>query len=162
MNVFQIALLVGVAVTALISWRLPNALLWILVAGADAVACDVYYAYDGARPAVFTLCVDCLVCLAIHWLAKERYEIWLFRVMQLSVFVSVLRIIGVLEWSYIYATTLELINWLALLLISSTAILGRVGASELFFHSWVRSFLLGAYSYLRRPRKTAHWSQVPK
>jgi hypothetical protein len=162
MNVFQIALLIGAALTALISYRLPHALLWLFVAGADAVACDVYYAYDGARPAVFTLCVDCLVCLAIHWLAKERYEIWLFRIFQLSVFVSVLRISGVLVSSYMYVTTLELINWLALLLISSTAILGKVGASDRFFHYRFRDFLHSAYSYLRRPRKTAHWSRVSK
>lgn len=160
MNVFQIALLIGAVITALISYNLPHALLWICLAGANVVVCDIFYSYDLPYPAAFTLAADALLCLLIHWLATEKWEIGIYIIYCISVLVSVLKLWGALPSDYIYRTLLECINWAALFLITGTAILGKVGASGSFFsYNW-RGYVWGAYHYLRRPRKTPHWSRV--
>lgn len=159
MNEFQIAILVGAIVTALISARLPHALLWILLGGTVAVACDFYYSYDLPYPAAFTLACDALLCLSIHWMAKERWELRIFNIYQFSVLISLFRLPGVIASEYAWVTMLELCNWAALLFITGTAILGKVGASDYFFHRSWRAHFSRAYSYLRAPRKSAHWSK---
>jgi hypothetical protein len=160
MNEFQIALLIGAAITALISWRVPHALLWISLGAIDAAACDIWSAYDLAWPAAFTLGCDALLCLSIHWLAEERWELRTFNIYQLSVLISILKLPGVIESQYVYATITELLNWGVLLLIGGVGIMGRIGASGLFFHYRWRDHIYNAYSHLRSPRKTAHWHKV--
>jgi hypothetical protein len=161
MNIFQIALLVGAGVTALISWKVTHALLWIGLAGVNAVAGYLYLWRDLPHPTAFIFAADCLLCLAVHWLAKERYELWIFHAYQFSVLISLLRLAGVITNEYLYFTLLELVNWAVLLLISGTAILGKAGASGRFFlHPW-RPYVLRIGNYLRSPRAKDHWSKVP-
>ncbi len=160
LNEFQLAILVGAIIAALISYKLPRALLWMFLGGTVAVACDFYYAYGLPRPAAFTLASDALLCLSIHWFAKERWELRIFNIYQLSVLISLLRLPGVIASPYVYTLLLELLNWAALLFIAGTAILGRVGAGDyLFYRDW-RSRVHRAYTYLRSPRETAHWRKA--
>lgn len=158
MNIFQISMLLGAAITALISIKLPHAFMWICLAGANAVVCDLFYAYDLPYPAAFTLACDCLLCLSIHWLAEERWEIGLYVIFAVSVSISLLHM-WVLADAYLYRMLLEICNWAALLLISGTAIVGRVGSSDHFLHRSRRHYVADALASLRRPRKTPHWSK---
>jgi hypothetical protein len=159
MNIFQILLLVGAGVTALISWKLPHALLWIGLAGLNAVAGYVYVGRGLPHPVAFIFAVDCLLCLAIHWLAKEKYELLIYNCYQVSVFISLLRLVGLIKNEYLYYLLLELVMWVAMLLISGTAILAMVGGSGRYFHSAWRPYARRIGGYLRSPRSSSHWSK---
>jgi hypothetical protein len=158
MNVFQIAMLIGAGVAALISYKLPHALMWISLGAVVAVACDIFYAYNLPYPAAFTLACDALICLTIHWFAKEKWETGLFLIFQFSVLVSLLRLASVIDGEDTYRLALELCNWAALFMIAGTAILGGAGG-RILYGAW-RSYVLGAYRYLRSPPKADHWRKV--
>lgn len=155
MNEFQLAIMAGAAVAAFASRKLPHAWLWISLGAANSVACNIFYAYNLPYPAAFTLACDALMCLTIHWFAKERWELGLFLIYQFSVLISILRLASFIDGEDTYRLTLELINWAALFMIAGTAILG--GAGGYVIRSAWRSYFLGAYRYLRSPPATAHW-----
>lgn len=159
MNEFQIALLIGAAITVLISWKIPHSLLWVCLGAADAAACDLWYSYGLVYPAAFTLAADALLCLTIDWLANERWEFKIFNLYRLSVLISVFNMLGIIASGYVYATMLELIDWAVLLQIGGTGIMGRVGGSGYFFHYRWRAYFSHAYSRLRSPRKSPHWAR---
>lgn len=158
MNVFQIAMLIGAVVAALVSYKLPHALMWISLGAVVAIACDVFYAYNLPYPAAFTLACDALMCLTIHWFAREKWETGLFLIFQLSVLISLLKLASVIDGEDTYRLALELVNWAALFMIAGTAILGGAGG-RIFHNSW-NSNVWRAYRYLRSPPKTAHWRKV--
>lgn len=161
MNEFQIAIMAGAAITALIARKLPHAWLWISLGAVNAIVCNYFYHYNLPYPAAFTLACDALMCLVIQAVARERWEISIFILYQFSVLVSAARLATVVGiWSVIdsegtYRLTLELINWAILFMIFSTAILG--GARGYALRSaWLR-YVSWAYHYLRGPPKTNHW-----
>lgn len=159
MNVFQFALLIGAIGAAAISWRLPHSLLWIAVATASFVTSAFYEATGLPHPAAITLLCDALVCIVIDWCAREKWETRIFQVFQMSVLISVLRLFEVVQSHELYILALELCNWSALLLITGTAILERIGANDdgdRLRHSW-RHYLHNAYTALRGARQTSHW-----
>ena len=158
MNVFQIAMMAGACTAALVAHKLPHAWLWIALGAVNAIACDTYYAYNFPYPAAFTLACDALLCLTVHWFARERWELGLFVIFQFSVLISVLRLWSVIDGEDTYRLALELCNWAALLMIAGTAILGGAGGHVLR-NAW-RAYVLGAYRYLRSPPKTPHWRKV--
>lgn len=158
MNEFQIAIAVGAVVSALIARNLPHAWLWISLGAVNAVACDIFYSYNLPYPAAFTLACDALMCLTIHWFAKERWELGAFILYQFSVLISIFRLSSIIDSEDTYRLTLELINWAILLMIAGTAILGGAGGHVLR-NAW-RAYVSGAYRYLRSPPKTAHWRKV--
>lgn len=133
MDVFQGALLAAAIAAALLSWNNPRGLAWIAVAAVDFVLCAFYQA---AEPAVlpypmFTGLVDATVCLVLYLVGRFRWEMWLFRIFQLSVLFSVLRLFGIIETTYLYVAMLELANWLALLVIGGTSLLRHVNGMGL-------------------------------
>jgi hypothetical protein len=158
MNGFQIAMMAGAAIAVIVSWKLPHALLWVFLGTVNAVACDLFYAYNLPYPAAFTLACDALMCLTIHWFARERWELGLFIIFQFSVLISVLRLWSVIDGEDTYRLALELCNWAALLMIAGTAILGGAGGHVLR-NAW-SGYVRGAYRYLRSPPKTDHWRKV--
>lgn len=158
MNIFQIAMLAGACTVALIGHKLPHAWLWISLGAVNAIACDIFYAYNLPYPAAFTLACDALLCLTVHWFARERWELGLFVIFQFSVLISVLRLWSVIDGEDTYRLALELCNWAALLMIAGTAILGGAGGHVLR-NAW-RDYVLRAYRYLRSPPKTPHWRKV--
>ena len=155
MNGFQIAIMVGAAVTAIVSWNLPRAFLWISFGTIVAIACDVAYAYKLPYPEAFTLACDALMCLVIHWFAKEKWEMGTFIIFQFSVLISLLRMGSFIDGKDTYRLALELCNWAALIMIAGTAIIGGAGGRVLHDH-WV-SYIRRAYLYLRSPPKSDHW-----
>lgn len=159
MNGPQLAILAWAIGTALVSYRLPHAVLWICLAGADAVACDLYRSAELAYPAAFALASDALLCLAIHWLARERWELRLFNIYQLSVLISVLRLPSMIAPEYAYDMLQELCNWAALFLIAGTARLEGLGARGIFPRGFWGAYIHRAYSHLRAPRSTPHWTK---
>lgn len=155
MNEWQMIISAAAIIVAALSYKLPHAVMWIALGAANAVACDVFYAYGLNYPAAFTLACDCLVCLCINWFATEKWESGLFAVFQVSALISILRLSGILAEEGDYLLLLELCNYAALALIGGTAILGGAG-DRLLRRRW-RSYVLWAYHYLRAPPAKAHW-----
>lgn len=158
MNSFQLAILIGAVLTALFTWHLPHARIWIALGAVNALACNIFYAYNLPYPAAFTLALDAVMCLTIHWFARERWELGLFVIFQFSVLVSILHLASVIDGDDTYRLTLELVNWAALLMIAGTAILGGAGGHVLY-DRWDR-YIRRAYFYLRSPPSKDHWRKV--
>lgn len=158
MNEFQIAIAAGAFVAAVLSYKLPHAWLWIGLGTVSVIVCNVSFNYNFPYPAAFNLACDALMCLTISWLAKEKWEMGLYRIFQASVMVSIARMIVGADSEDTYRLALELCNWAALLMIAGTAILGGASGRD-FLGSW-RAYVRRAYVYLRRPPKTAHWRKV--
>lgn len=131
MNEFQVALLLGAVFVAVVSSNLPRSNLWIAAGAASFIASTAWSRYGMPFPPAFTMGCDALVCLAIYFLARERWEEWLYRVFQASTLISLVYLAGPIEIGsvvitmshWLYVVTLEIANWAALLLIGGTALL---------------------------------------
>jgi len=131
MSEFQLALLIGLIITALISSRLPRARLWLACGAASFVLSTAYARYSIPHAPAFTLACDAALCLTVYFYGKERWEIsGIYRIFQLSVLISLFRLSNIIvdQWTYIVA--LEILNWAALLLISGTSFLDRARVNE--------------------------------
>lgn len=166
-NDFQLALLIGALITAIIASSLPRAHMWILGGSLSFIASTAYYRYGYPHYPLFTLACDGLLCLAIYALAKERWELWLMRLFRLSVFVSLIYS-SLLFYSpsfanhYVYVVVLEFINWGALALIAGTKVLDEVGDNE---GGFARHRVAGLRSHLhslRAARPQAPWHKVSR
>lgn len=127
MNEYQFALLIGAAITALITYRTPRALLWIGVGALSFVLSTLYGRTGLPFPAAITALCDAGVCFAIYFAAKARWEMYLFLLFQGSVLVSTMYLAGIIGPHWAYIAFLEGINWLALGVIGGTAALSWVG-----------------------------------
>jgi len=168
MNEFQIAILIAAIGTAIASRHIPHAVMWICLGAVNAVICDLYYASGLAYPAAITLLCDAMMCIAIDWCAREKWELRLFQVFQFSVLLSVFRLLEVVlqNEAYIFVPShetyvfwLEICNWAALVLIAGTAFLERLRADDdgYYFRRPWRGYIRDAYSALRGARQTSHW-----
>lgn len=162
MNEFQIALLIGLVVTGLISSRLPRAWLWLACGLASFVASTAYARFGLLYPPAFTLACDASVCLAVYFFGKERWEENLYRVFQLSVLISLLHMSHFISGHWLYVVSLELLNWAALLVIGVTAILDRArGHGGITHRHWSPHFHRSDLA-LRRIRQTQPFHRVKK
>lgn len=127
MNEFQAALLLGALVTAALAYRVPRAVLWIGVGAACFAITTAWARYGLPYPPAFTAACDAAVCLLIYFFGKRRWEMRLWNLFQCSVMVSILYLAGIIGPKWAYVAALELVNWLALLLIAGTAITARAG-----------------------------------
>lgn len=155
MNRWQMALLGGAVITMILSTRLNRAALWIFAGGVSFILSTAYARHGLPYPPFATMMCDAGVCLAIYFLADRQWEIWLFRIFQASVLVSLCYLTGLIGPHYWYITILEVLNWLALVLIAGTAILQFKGVEGNAWgsHRNRDRDISGAYPALFAPRK---------
>jgi hypothetical protein len=127
-SIYQKALLGFAVVAAVISADDRRALLWILAGAADFIITTAYQRSGITTPPypLVTGIADAVVCLALWWFWDRRWEKYLFLIFQLSVLISLFRLIRVIDTNYAYVTALEVCNYLALLVIGGTHLLGKV------------------------------------
>ena len=162
MSVFELALLIGAFIAAAASRFELRVVLWIAAGVADYVVSSAYYALGLPFHPFFTAMADCSVCLAIYFLARYRWELWLWRAFQLSVAVSILQMLRLLPGAYAYALMLEICNWLAIFVLMGKGLLEALhyGFGDLDRHSaWG---LPGAMRAVRAPRKEAPFHKVSR
>lgn len=168
MSEFQLALLIGAIVAAIISSNLPRAWLWIMCAAFSFIASTAYYRLGYPYYPIATLIFDGCVCLAIYSRCSERWEEILFRLFQASTLVSLIYAYLLFfsqtpEQNHtLYVALLEIINWLALALVGGVGIADRMRANE---GSHVRNWLHGVHRSLlalRKARKTVQWYKVAR
>lgn len=152
MDSFQFALLIGAALTALISIRQPRALLWIATGATSFIVSTGYARLNLFYPEAITALCDASVCFLLYFVARARWERYLFLLFQGSVLVSTAYLAGIIGPHSAYIAALEGLNWLALLVIGGTSALSwvpRHGPSGR--HHWARDYLLGADRALHTP-----------
>lgn len=154
------SLLIGLCVALAVSVGDKRAWGWLL-AGAASYTVSVLYWRSGLpyAPFVAGMC-DALICLAVYFKAKYRWEMMVWRIFQASVLVNIIYLGGTLSaWPSLshnaYSIILELINWAALLWIGGNGAFQPVGESDASFTAArpLRS-LRRALSTLHEPRAT--------
>jgi hypothetical protein len=147
------SLLIGLLICAGISIGNRRGLIWLLAIAISYIGATIAWRMQIPKAEVFTAAGDVAVCLAIYFMGKYQWELWLWRLYQASVAVSVLYLagsIGVISRidHGLYSIILEAINWGALLLIGGTSALQGVGVSHVRVHRpWdrVRRIVLSLY-----------------
>jgi hypothetical protein len=144
-----------------VSRRVPRARIWVGLVSLGYFAPLAYYELGGPLQFMPNILMDTCTCLVIDRLARERWELWLFNIYRLSVFVSVVawgtHICMGATPQLAYAISLEAINWAALLLIGGTGIL------EASYRGWGIAIrgrprpLFRAWARLRSSRSTHSW-----
>lgn len=167
MNQYEAALLIAALATLYISRELPRAWTWIGVGAASCVASSVYWSLGFRDHTAFTFFADVFVCLALYSGAREKWELILFFLYKMSVFLSVVyfastRILSLHVPSWLYASGLELINACALLTIGATALMDRNRADGPAHARYRYSDFRKASRALREARAKDPWHRVHK
>lgn len=162
MSSFQIALLVGAVVAALLSWKLERAWLWIAAGAASFVASTAWARYGLPLPVLFTAVCDASVCLLIYGLARQRFELLLYQLFQASVLVSIVFLTMQFispekAHHWFYVAILEALNWAALALISATGIMQWISANGDRRHRAHGRAVRWAERALLSPKTTNPW-----
>lgn len=132
-NPFAIALMIGAGIALALSWKTPRAWYWIGLGGASFVASSLYWDYgDRTSHTLFAFTCDALFVLAMHLWVKEQWELPILGIFVVSAFINLLKLGSFIPDGVVYASLLELCNWLALLWI-----LG-VGLTDLLKHYDIR------------------------
>lgn len=136
MSPFELALLCGVIVAALVSYNNGRALLWLTLGTADYVLTSAYAGMGWPLHPFMTAMTDAAVCSTIYIVCLryggKTWELGVYTAFWLSVVVGFATLAGNVS-ATLYPILLEATNWLAILTIigSGTLRLADVGASHL-------------------------------
>jgi len=145
--------LIALALVAMaLSWNVPRAWMWIGAGGASFFASTLFYDYGGNHHMhpILTLSCDSLVCAALYYGAREKWELLVFGAFWLSVLSSLLMIGKFIDNQIVYASLLEVFNLCAILAISGTGIVQMIDkyGHSILFHNFNR-YLHSARNSLR-------------
>ena len=171
MSGFQLALAIGACFALASASHLPRAHWWILGLAFNFMAATAWSRLGLPHFDVVNLALDAGLCLLIYLTATERWEVYLFRVMWVSAFMSFAFMSGAIGVSahifgmaheYAYVATLEACNWAAISIIAGTGVFDRFGENVDGRYN-LRAYLHSARSALRSAA-TAHRFEkaVPK
>jgi len=154
MDIFQIALLIGALVVAVLNWNQPRALIWIAIGATEFALTDAYFYIAPAwLPHPFVTGVaDATLVIVLATYGIHRWERWVRYCFMLSILVSMAYLLGWIPDRTSYAIGLEIANWLALLAIGGAGI-ARL-ADERFGSGLVGQ---GAWPAARRG---VHWTRA--
>lgn len=136
MSVFDIALLIGATVAIFLNWQTPRAVGWVVLLALDFIASTLYWRAGLPYAEAFAGFCDATVCFALYFGAKERWELWVWRLMQASLAINIfylavnLRLLRIEISQDTYSSLLEAANWLCLLLIGGVGMLQLIGAEN--------------------------------
>jgi hypothetical protein len=154
MHWYQFALLAGAVIAAALAWNVPRAVLWISLGGLSFLASSWWHDAGFPYGAAFGAATNLAVCYAIYALAQLRYELRVWNAFHLMILIDLLRMAGVIKTHYTFAVSLELANWLAILIIGTTGILERVHNGRRDFSwrpGWVHHLRRALVSERKRP-----------
>jgi len=114
-------------ISAVLAWHVPRAAAWVALAMISFVASSLWWDYgDRQSHALFTFASDAMVVLIISSMARERWELVVCGAFLVSVGVSLMRLAGVLQTGWIYASWLEACNFVALISIFGMGTMDRI------------------------------------
>lgn len=155
MSNYHMALFIAAVITGLVSCKTPRAILWILMLAASFTASVSFAFFVRSNDLGFphtgvTMLCDIVVFLSIREFGKERWETRLLApLVSFSAAVSLIYTTLTIFPIYgtppqlLYAITLEVINYIALLIIGGVGLLNLIKADNEFFipRSALRYFL---------------------
>lgn len=168
MDIWQAALFVGAFLTALAAWRSPRGLAAITAVMASFALSGVYWDEGFPAPALFGIACDVAAFFAIYAYAAYRWEIWVLRVIQAMVLTNLVWMVttaaGGAPSHYMFATSLEGMNWVALAIIGAGTAAEAIGETDHAglapdHHRFPR--LRRALLALRSPRRAPPFWRVP-
>lgn len=149
-SIWTHALAVLAVIAAALSYKVPRAWVWIACMTTSFLVSTLYLDY-GSDPLLhpwLTFACDSLVFLAVLRWHRESWEIGVLIAFFASVMASLLRIWGIVQIPWVYASMLELANAAALLCIAGTGMVELIGRRpNSTFHT--------ARSVIRSPRDSA-------
>lgn len=133
----DVSLLIGLMLALAVSVGNLRAWKWLLAAAASYVVSVVYWRSGLPYAAFIGGMCDAAICLTVYFLAKFRWEMWVWRLFQFSVLVNIVYLGGELQaWPSLshnaYSIILEAINWAALLWIGGNGAIQAIGATDAF------------------------------
>ena len=131
MSWYQGALLIGAIIAALIAWGNWRAIGWLVALQVSIAVSVAYWNAGWPYGELVAGTTDAAVCLLIYFFGRYQWEMWIWRLSQLSVAVNCFYLAGNIGIFYniphdVYSSILEAINWVAILSIGGTAILSRL------------------------------------
>lgn len=113
-------LMIGALICALISFRNWRGLMWIGIGAVSYITATLAWRWNLPRADAITALGDAGVCIAIYFVGKYRWEMWIWRLFQISVAISIIYLASRLGITSridheLYAIALEAVNWLVLL-----------------------------------------------
>lgn len=153
-NIWAYSLFIAAGIAMLLSCKTPRAWFWIGVGGASFIASSLFWDFaDRNLHPLFTMGCDMFVCLVFYKRSQievdgvpqmEQWELWLFLLYIVSVFISFLKLIGFVPTPLLYAQLLELVNWAALFCISGVGLTDIIARYEPVYVGRVRDRLHSA------------------
>lgn len=128
-------------IVGLIGYRSPRVLMWLGVGALSYTTSAIYWRLGlPYGEAIAGLC-DAAVCLAVYFAGKYRWEMWVWRLFQLSVAINLVYLMGSLgvvgQISHdAYAISLEAINASVLIFLGGSASLQRLGRHGMAGRAW--------------------------
>lgn len=144
MSDVDLALLFGLVLASAASYRNPRGILWLGLAAIDFIASTAYWRSGLPYAEGIAGACDAAVCLAVYFAGRERWEMGVWRLMQVSVAINFLYLAGNIGVfgaipHEVYSIMLEAVNWLLILFIGGMGIMQRIGVSNAGAHRpWSR------------------------
>ena len=127
------ALAIGLMVALALSVGNGRAWAWLLAAAASYAVSTLYWRSGLGYPSFIAGLSDAMICLGVYFFGRMKWEMWIWRLFQVSVAINLVYLGGDLGvWQKLphnaYAVILEAINWAALLFIGGTGAIQMIGA----------------------------------
>lgn len=152
-------LLAGLIVALALSVGNLRAWGWLAAIAASYAVSAIWWRSGLPAPAFIGGVLDALICLAIYFWGKLRWEMVVWRLFQFSVLVNLITLAG--DYGLVtslphnaHSVTMEAINWLALAWIGGTGAAQNVGAAHVHGHrliSRLRGFVAALYRERTQP-----------
>ena len=143
-----------------VSWNVPRARLWIVLGALSFIVSSVWWDIGLPYGAWAGGLTDLAICLIITETARDRWELWFSYTFGLMMLVDALNLMGLVPSHFIFAVTLELLNWAALFIVFITALLQWIG-QDVVFDGWASHLGLGRlYRALHSKRRAPAWWRI--
>lgn len=146
MTVVDLAIFAGVLIAALLSRSNKRGLLWLSLILFSYVLSSTWWRSELPAPELVTGLADAFICFAIFYLGRDRWELWLWRLSQISLLTSTVYLANnIFSWGMIshetYSIVLELLNWIAIFFVGTiSAMMSKGLTNGRVFDPWVSVF----------------------
>lgn len=140
MSGVDLSLSIGLIVALAVSVGNWRAWAWLGAAALSYVVSTIYWRLNLPYAPFIGGLADAAICLGLYFFARYRWEMWVWRLFQLSVLINLVYLGGSLNlWPSpshnAYSAMLEAVNWLALLWIGGNGAVQVIGAADADAHS---------------------------
>lgn len=120
------AMMISAALFALVSsWQLPRARLWIGAGAFSYASSALWHNYGLPYPVYYGAATNLVLCYLLWIFAQQRYEMRVWNAVHLMLVLDLLYLTGFIRDKIAFAVSLEIVNLVALALISLTGIMER-------------------------------------